>query len=105
MEAESGINIKNLKVDGGLSVNNFLMQFQSDLLQKNITRTKIKDSTSLGAAFAAGLQCGIFKNVQQIQELILNEKEFLFSKTEKENMEKYYEKWLKAIEKSFEWKN
>ena len=57
------MKIETLKVDGGATNNKFLMQFQADILQKTVIKTKIRDSTCLGVAFAAGLQTGIFKNL------------------------------------------
>jgi glycerol kinase len=67
MEADSGIHIKELRVDGGATVNNQLMQFQSDLLNCKVVRPKITETTALGAAYLAGLAVGYWKNVEDIQ--------------------------------------
>ncbi len=68
MEADSGINIKELRVDGGATVNNALMQFQSDILDCKVVRPKITETTALGAAYLAGLAVGYWKSITEIQE-------------------------------------
>jgi len=68
MEADSGIHIKELRVDGGATVNNQLMQFQSDILNCKVIRPKITETTALGAAYLAGLAVGYWKNVEDIQQ-------------------------------------
>ena len=68
MEADSGIHIKELRVDGGATVNNQLMQFQSDILNTKVVRPKITETTALGAAYLAGLAVGYWKNVDDIQQ-------------------------------------
>ncbi len=68
MEGDSGIHIKELRVDGGATVNNQLMQFQSDLLNTKVVRPKITETTALGAAYLAGLAVGYWKNVDEIQQ-------------------------------------
>ena len=68
MEADSGIHIKELRVDGGGTVNNNLMQFQSDILDCNVVRPMITETTALGAAFLAGLAVGYWKNTAEIQQ-------------------------------------
>ncbi len=68
MEADSGIHIKELRVDGGATVNNQLMQFQSDILNTKVVRPKITETTALGAAYLAGLAVGYWKNMEDIQE-------------------------------------
>ena len=64
MEADSGIHIKELRVDGGATVNNQLMQFQSDILNAKVVRPKITETTALGAAYLAGFAVGYWKNVR-----------------------------------------
>jgi len=68
MEADSGIHIKELRVDGGATVNNGLMQFQSDLLNCKVVRPTITETTALGAAYLAGLAVGYWKNINEIQQ-------------------------------------
>ncbi|TWI95299.1 glycerol kinase [Mucilaginibacter frigoritolerans] len=76
MEADAGIEIKELRVDGGATANNMLMQFQSDLLNCKVIRPTIVETTALGAAYLAGLAVGYWKNVEEIQQLWKSEKEF-----------------------------
>ena len=66
MEADSGIKLKELRVDGGASLNNLLMQLQSDLLGVPVVRPKVHETTALGAACLAGLAVGYWKNVADI---------------------------------------
>ena len=68
MEADSGIRIKELRVDGGATVNNQLMQFQSDILNCKVVRPKVTETTALGAAYLAGLAVGFWKNLNEIQQ-------------------------------------
>jgi glycerol kinase len=67
MEADSGISIKELRVDGGATANNLLMQFQADILNTKVIRPKISETTALGAAYLAGLAVGFWKSIDQIQ--------------------------------------
>ena len=68
MEADSGIRIKELRVDGGATANNLLMQFQSDLLHTRVVRPMVTETTALGAAYLAGLAVGFWKNVEEIRD-------------------------------------
>ncbi|MBF0746901.1 glycerol kinase GlpK [Gemella sp. 19428wG2_WT2a] len=96
MKLDSGIDIQQLKVDGGAAMNNFLMQFQSDILGTEIARAKNLETTALGAAFLAGLSVGYWKDLEEIKTL--NETGQLFKPTmnedEKENL---YKGWKKAV--------
>ena len=67
MEADSGISIKELRVDGGATANNLLMQFQADILDTKVIRPVITETTALGAAYLAGLAVGYWKNIEAIQ--------------------------------------
>jgi glycerol kinase len=68
MEADSGISIKELRVDGGATANNLLMQFQSDMLNVKVVRPKIIETTALGAAYLAGLAVGFWKGIDEIRQ-------------------------------------
>ena len=99
MEADSGIKLTQLRVDGGASVNNFLMQFQANLLDIPVIRPKITETTALGAAFLAGLSVGFWKNKEDISkhwkpEIIFN------SKINKYEMTQNYSGWNNAIKKA-----
>ena len=67
MKADSKIDIKELRVDGGASVNDMLMQFQSDVLNTTTIRPKVTETTALGAAYLAGLAVGYWKDTDEIQ--------------------------------------
>lgn len=66
MEKDSGVRLSRLKVDGGMVVNNLLMQFQADILDRPVIRSSVTETTSLGAAYAAGLAAGIWKNTEEL---------------------------------------
>jgi glycerol kinase len=68
MQKDSGIDIRELRVDGGATINNNLMQFQSDLLQTNVVRPKITETTALGAAYLAGLAVSYWSNISEIRQ-------------------------------------
>ena len=76
MQADAGISISELRVDGGATVNNALMQFQSDILNCKVVRPKITETTALGAAYLAGLAVGYWKNIDEIQQQWQVEKTF-----------------------------
>ena len=76
MEAETGLSAERLAVDGGASANDFLMQFQADLLDRPVVRPAMVETTSLGAAYMAGLRAGVWTNAGEIEELTAYEREF-----------------------------
>jgi glycerol kinase len=77
MEADSGMEIKELRVDGGATANDLLMQFQADLIDCKVIRPTVAETTALGAAYLAGLAVGFWKNIDEIQQLWQTEKEFI----------------------------
>jgi len=77
MEADAGLTIKELRVDGGATANNLLMQFQADLLNCKVIRPIIVETTALGAAYLAGLAVGYWKNVEEIQQQWQSERDFI----------------------------
>ncbi|MDN3205281.1 glycerol kinase GlpK [Algoriphagus sediminis] len=102
MEKDSGKRIAELRVDGGATANNFLMQFQADLLDCEIKRPKIIETTAIGAAFLAGLAVGFWKDKEEIQELWEADKNFE-SKMDDSEREKFLHFWQKAVERSKNW--
>lgn len=102
MEADAGIQIKELRVDGGATVNNQLMQFQSDLLNCKVVRPKITETTALGAAYLAGLAVGYWKNVEEIQEQWQVDKSFSPSMNE-EKRNQLVNGWQRAVSASVVW--
>ena len=103
MEKDSGITPVSLKVDGGASMNNFLMQFQSDILNIEIIRPKVAESTALGAAFVSGLAVGIYDNLKDIKKLVQQEKSFT-PEMDDEQRQKLYQKWQVAIQATRQFK-
>jgi len=102
METDSGVHLKALKVDGGMVYNEILMQFQADLVNVPVIRPKIAETTALGAAYAAGLAVGYWKNFDDLRENWGKDKEW------KPNMDdqtrnKLYQGWKKAVERTFNW--
>lgn len=101
MEKDAGEKTKELRVDGGATANNFLMQFQSDLLDCEIKRPQIIETTAIGAAFLAGLAVG-FWTQEEINELWSSDKSFK-PQMESEKKEKLLHFWDKAVERSKNW--
>ena len=101
MQEDSGLQLASLKVDGGASSNNILMQFQSDILGCEVERAEVIESTALGAAYLAGIQCGLWKK----EDILANRK---IQKTFKPSMaeeqrSKLYKGWLKAVDRTKGW--
>ncbi|HFU4566317.1 TPA: glycerol kinase GlpK [Bacillus cereus] len=97
MEADSGIELKTLRVDGGAVKNNFLMKFQSDILDVPVERPVINETTALGAAYLAGLAVGYWKNQDEIKSQWHMDKRFEPT-MEAETSKELYAGWKKAIE-------
>lgn len=102
MEDDSGIKLKDLKVDGGACANNFLMQFQSDILGVSVNRPEILETTALGAAYLAGLSVGYWKDQDEIKENWSSDKKFI-SNMDNGIREKLYKGWMKAVKRSSNW--
>ncbi len=103
LQEDMGTKIKSLKVDGGACVNNFLMQFQSDILGIPVVRTAVPETTALGAAYLAGLSCGYWKSKNDIKENWRADKTFKPKITSYER-ELRISKWKKAVEAAREFK-
>ncbi len=103
MEKETGIELKSLKVDGGASQNNFLMQFQADILNNNIKRPKISETTALGACYLAGLGIGLW-NKQNLVKMWKIDKEFNPNMKQKER-DSLYRNWQRALRACVEFAN
>ncbi|PKK38952.1 Glycerol kinase [Clostridiaceae bacterium JG1575] len=102
MEKDSGIPLPLLKVDGGASANNFLMQFQADLLGCPVKRAQTVETTALGAAYLAGLAAGFFPSMTSIESQWACERTFL-PQQDRRGMEKNYRQWQRAVERSMAW--
>lgn len=102
MEADAGMEIKELRVDGGATANDLLMQFQSDLLNCKVIRPTVVETTALGAAYLAGLAVGYWKNVEELQELWQSEKEFVPAGDQKV-IQMGIKGWKRAIHAAQSW--
>lgn len=102
MEKDTGVKLKELKVDGGASRDMFLMQFQSDILNKAVNRPMIRETTALGAAYLAGLATGVWKNTDEIKTLWRCDTFFEPDMDEKKRDE-LIENWHKAVSRSLNW--
>lgn len=97
MEADSGISIKELRVDGGATANNMLMQFQADVLDTITVRPKVVETTAMGAAFLAGLAVGYWETPDDIQEIWQTDERFTPT-TERKEIEQGIKGWYRAID-------
>ena len=102
IEADTGIRLKELKVDGGASANNFLMQFQSDILGLDIRRPMIRETTALGAAYLAGLTAGVWKDLDDIKSQWTLDKIYR-PKMDPGERERLLKGWNKALARSMAW--
>ena len=103
MEADSGIPLKTLRVDGGAVKNDFLMQFQSDLLDVPVERPKVEETTALGAAYLAGLAIGFWEDKDEIKSFWEVDQNFVANMAE-EQRTSLYNGWKKAIEATMAFK-
>ncbi len=97
MQKEADLPIQELFVDGGAAINNLLMQFQSNQLQCKVNRPTNTESTALGAAFLAGLQAGVWSNLEELHHMRKVDKVF-FPDSTSENADLIYQRWTKAVE-------
>jgi glycerol kinase len=102
MERDSGIKLDSLRVDGGMVENNLLMQFQADILNRPVVRPVIKETTALGAAYAAGLAVGFYKNVEDLRANWSVDHTW-HPHLESAKREEMYRLWKKAVTRSFDW--
>lgn len=102
METDSGVKLKALKVDGGMVFNELLMQFQSDILDVPVVRPKVAETTALGAAYAAGLAVGFWKNTDELKTNWGRDKEWS-PKMDAKQREGLYSGWKKAVTRTFDW--
>ena len=102
MEEDAGVKLSSLRVDGGMVINDLLMQFQADILGVNVVRPNIAETTALGAAYAAGLAVGFWEDLDDLLD------NWQISQTWEPRMEsgqreRLYKGWLKAVERTFNW--
>ncbi len=102
MEADSGVALKTLKVDGGMVANELLMQFQADILDVPVVRPKVTETTALGAAYAAGLAVGFWENTEALRQNWGVDRIFK-PQMAPARREALYRGWKKAVERTFNW--
>jgi glycerol kinase len=102
MNADSGVDLESLKVDGGMVVNETLMQFQADILGVPVIRPKVAETTSLGAAYAAGLATGFWAEVEDLRENWVEDKRWE-PQMDDAARDEAYRYWKKAVERTFDW--
>jgi len=102
MEQDSGIHLATLRTDGGMVVNELLMQFQSDILNRPVLRPAMRETTALGAAYAAGLGVGYFKDVDDLRANWAVDRTWHPQMAETQRAQ-LYRHWKKAVDRSFNW--
>ena len=102
MKQDSDINLSELRVDGGASVSDIMMQIQSDMIRTNVNRPKMVETTAIGAAYLAGLAVGFWKDTDEIEKIREVDKVFE-PRMDIEKREKRYRGWLRAVERSRDW--
>jgi len=102
MNADSGVALKELKVDGGMVYNDLLMQFQADVLGVPVIRPTVAETTSLGAAYAAGLAVGFWKEVNDLRANWGKDKDWS-PRMDKAEVDREYKQWKKAVTRTFDW--
>ncbi|SEM68275.1 MULTISPECIES: glycerol kinase GlpK [unclassified Candidatus Frackibacter] len=102
MEADSGLELKELRVDGGAAANDFLMQFQADILGSGVERPIVTETTALGAAYLAGLAVGYWEDKDEILAKRRVDRTFE-PKMEEKKKEKLYAGWKKAVKRAMDW--
>jgi glycerol kinase len=102
METDSGVTLTALKVDGGMVFNELLMQFQADLLDVPVIRPKVAETTALGAAYAAGLAVGFWKDFDELRANWGRDREWT-PRMEAGRRDDLYSNWKKAVTRTFDW--
>ena len=102
MKADSGIALSSLKVDGGASANNFLMQTQSDIINVPVNRPQCVETTAMGAAYLAGLAVGYWKDLEDIKNNWMVDRTFVPVLEEKTRTERI-QGWKKAVKYAYGW--
>jgi glycerol kinase len=102
MTADSKVDLKTLRVDGGAVGNNLLMQFQADILGVPVQRPKVAETTALGAAYLAGLAVGFWGSLQEVGKQWAIDRTFE-PQMSADQREKLYTNWKRAVERSLRW--
>jgi glycerol kinase len=102
MEEDSGVEMTTLRVDGGAVKNNFLCQLQSDIIQTDIARPQVDETTALGSAYAAGLAVGYWDTVDELRDNWQVDEEFS-PEMDAGKADKMYARWDDAVDRSRDW--
>jgi glycerol kinase len=102
MEQDSGAPVRTLRTDGGMVENELLMQFQADILDRTVVRPAVKEITALGAAYAAGLATGFYKNMEELCAHWSVERAWK-PHMDEARRERMYRFWKRAVTRSFDW--
>jgi len=102
MEKDSHVGLATLRVDGGMVANELLMQFQADILNREVVRPVVQETTALGAAYAAGLAVKFFSGLEELRANWAVDRTWKphLAETEREQL---YKQWKKAVTRSFDW--
>jgi glycerol kinase len=102
MQTDSGVKLSQLKVDGGMVLNELLMQFQADILDVPVVRPKVAETTALGAAYAAGLAIGFWENIDELRENWQEDKTWQ-PQMDAKISDNLFAGWKKAVTRTFDW--
>jgi glycerol kinase len=102
MEKDARISLASLRVDGGMVGNELLMQFQADILNREVVRPVIQETTALGAAYAAGLAVDFFPGLEQLRANWKADRKWE-PRMDEPQRERLYKQWNKAVARSFDW--
>ena len=102
MEKDAHISLASLRVDGGMVANELLMQFQADILNRQVVRPVIQETTALGAAYAAGLAVGFFPGLEELRANWAMDRKWE-PRMQEGQRERLYRQWKKAVARSLDW--
>jgi glycerol kinase len=102
MEKDAGIELKSVRVDGGMVGNELLMQFQADILNREVVRPVVQETTALGAAYAAGLAVGFYSGVEELRTKWKSDRIWKPAMAQADR-DRFYRGWKKAVTRSFDW--
>ena len=102
MEEDTGVELENLRVDGGASANRFLMQFQADMIGRSVLRPGVAETTALGAAFLAGLAVGVWRDLDEIRATWKPQERYL-PQMQEQQRQKLLRGWRKAVSRALDW--
>jgi glycerol kinase len=102
MEKDSGVRLETLRVDGGMTDDDLLMQFQADIVNRPVVRPAIKETTALGAAFAAGLCVGLFRDFDDLRARWIEGRRW-HPAMQDEERQRMLKLWTKAVSRSLNW--